>query len=99
MGSSPIKCNLISMLIFENLLLFILLSPIFGILLLLINSSNKKKLLKTISLNSVCLAFSGSLILWVFFQKSTGSFQFLCTFFWVNYSGFYCFNLGRTKTC
>ena len=81
MGSSPIKCNLTNML--ENLLLLILLFPIFGILLLLINSSSKKKLLKIISLNSVCLSFSGSLILWGFFQKSTGSFQFLCNFFWL----------------
>ena len=84
-GSNPIKCkfSLKSMLSFENLLVYILLFPIFGILLLLFTPSSKEKLLKIIALNSACLSFIGSLLLWGFFQKSTGSFQFVTKFFWL----------------
>ena len=45
--------------------------------------SNKKKLLKIIALNSSCLSFIGSIVLWGLFQKSTGSFQFVVKFFWL----------------
>jgi proton-translocating NADH-quinone oxidoreductase chain M len=67
----------------QNLITFILLFPIFGILLLLFIPSRQEKLLKLIALNSACLSFTGSLILWGFFQKSVGSFQFVVNLFWV----------------
>jgi proton-translocating NADH-quinone oxidoreductase chain M len=57
--------------------------PIFGILLLLFIPSRQEKLLKLIALNSACLSFTGSLLLWGFFQKSIGSFQFVVKFFWL----------------
>lgn len=84
-GSNPIKCKfqLKLMLYFENLLVYILVFPIFGILLLLCIPSSKEKLLKIVALNSACLSFIGSLLLWGFFQKSTGSFQFAVKFFWL----------------
>jgi proton-translocating NADH-quinone oxidoreductase chain M len=71
------------MLSFKNLLVYILVFPIFGILLLLFIPSSKKKLLKIVALNSACLSFLGSLLLWGFFQKSTGFFQFAIKFFWL----------------
>lgn len=71
------------MLSLKNLLVYILLFPIFGILLLLFIPSSKQKLLKIVALNSSCLSFLGSLLLWGFFQKSTGFFQFAIKFFWL----------------
>ena len=73
------------MLFFLNHLLFyILMFPIFGILLLIIIPSNKKKLLKIVALNFACLSFTGSLILWFFFSLDIYSFQFITTFFWLS---------------
>lgn len=70
------------MLNIQNLLIYIMLFPIFGILLLLIISSRQEKLLKLVALNSACLSFTGSLLLWGLFQKSSGSFQFVVKLFW-----------------
>jgi proton-translocating NADH-quinone oxidoreductase chain M len=67
----------------NNLLVYILMFPIFGILILLFIPSREEKLLKIVALNSACLSFSGSLLLWGFFQKTTGSFQFVTKFFWL----------------
>jgi len=36
-----------------------------------------------VALNFSCLSFVGSLIFWIFFQKSIGSFQFVAKFFWL----------------
>lgn len=71
------------MLSFKNLLVYILVFPIFGILIMLSIPSSKEKLLKTIALNSACLSFISSLLMWGFFQKSSGSFQFVTKFFWL----------------
>ena len=51
-------------------------------LLILFIASNNTKLLKIIALNSACLSFICSLVLWGFYDKSTASFQFVKTFFW-----------------
>lgn len=67
----------------KNLIIYILLFPIFGILLLLCIPSRHEKLLKLIALNSSCLSFTGSLILWFFFKNSIGSFQFVTNLFWL----------------
>jgi NADH:ubiquinone oxidoreductase subunit 4 (subunit M) len=74
-------CNL-SICYIQNLLIYILMFPIFGILLLLLIPSREEKLLKFVALNSACFSFIGSLILWGFFQKSIGSFQFVVKLFW-----------------
>ena len=85
MGSNPIKCKfrLKFMLSIENLLVYILMFPIFGILLLLFIPYSKERILKIIALNFACLSFTGSLLLWGGFQKSTSSFQFVVKFFWL----------------
>jgi proton-translocating NADH-quinone oxidoreductase chain M len=70
------------MLSVKNLLIYTLMFPIFGILLLLFTPAKKEKLIKFIALNSACLSFISSLLLWGFFQKSTGVFQFVVKFFW-----------------
>jgi proton-translocating NADH-quinone oxidoreductase chain M len=67
----------------NNLLIYILLFPIFGILLLAIAPSGEEKLLKIIALNASCLSFIGSLLLWFFFQKSLGCFQFVTKLEWL----------------
>lgn len=69
----------------KNLLIYILMFPIFGILILFLLPSKEEKLLKLVALNSSCLSFIGSLLLWVFFQKSTSSFQFVVKLFWLPY--------------
>jgi len=75
----------------KNLLIYILLFPIFGILLLLVIPSSEEKLLKSVALNASCLSFTGSLLVWFFFKKSIGSFQFVTTFKWLAF-----FNLTFT---
>lgn len=67
----------------KNLLVFILMLPIFGILFLIFIPPQKKRLLKSIALNITCLSFTVSLLLWFFFQKSMNSFQFFIKFFWL----------------
>lgn len=67
----------------DNLLVYILLFPIFGILLLLLTPTGEEKLLKIIALNFSCFSFIGSLLIWVFFQKSVGYFQFVTKFDWL----------------
>jgi proton-translocating NADH-quinone oxidoreductase chain M len=67
----------------ENLLIYVLMFPIFGILILLFLPAKEEKLLKLVALNFSCLSFIGSLFLWGFFQKSTSSFQFVVKLFWL----------------
>ena len=75
----------------NNLLIYTLLFPIFGILLLTITPASEEKLLKIIALNAACLSFIGSLLIWVFFQKSFGGFQFVTNIGWISH-----FNLTFT---
>lgn len=71
------------MLNIKNLLLFILVSPLLGILFLLFIPDRHTKLLKLVALNFSCLPFTCSLIMWGFFKKSVGSFQFVKTLIWI----------------
>ena len=80
MGSIPIKCNYLMLL--ENILVYILLSPIIGVLLLLFISEREKLFLKFIALNFSFLPFIGLLFVWIFFQKSLSNFQFVTQIFW-----------------
>lgn len=66
-----------------NLLFYILVFPIFGILILLFLPAKEEKLLKLVALNFSSLSFTGSLLLWGFFKKSTGSFQFVTKLSWL----------------
>ena len=70
------------MLCVKNLLLYVLLFPIIGILVLLLIPSRQKKLLKFVALNSACFSFIGSLMLWGSFSKSVSFFQFLIKLTW-----------------
>ena len=70
------------MLVTQNLLVYVLLFPIIGILFLLLIPSRETRLLKFIALNSTCFSFIGSLILWGGFTKSVGFFQFLVKLIW-----------------
>ena len=67
----------------KNLLIYILMFPIFGILVILFLPARNEKLLKVVALNSACLSFTGSLLLWGFFQNSIGSFQFVIKILWL----------------
>ena len=70
------------MVFIQNLLVYILMFPIIGILLLFLIPSRETRLLKFIALNSACFSFLGSLILWGGFSKSIGFFQFLVKLTW-----------------
>lgn len=66
----------------KNLLIYTLLFPIFGIVMLLFTPAKKLKLMKLIALTSASLSFTTSLLVWGFFQNSIGSFQFVVKLFW-----------------
>ena len=67
----------------KNLLLYILILPLFGIFFLLITPFYDKVRLKSIVLNVSCLIFVISLVIWVLFDKSVGTFQFTGKFLWI----------------
>ena len=71
------------MLLVQNLLFFTLLLPLFGSFLLLVTPFQNKPVLKSIVLNFSCLTFISSLFIWVFFDKSIGTFQFTEKFLWI----------------
>jgi proton-translocating NADH-quinone oxidoreductase chain M len=67
----------------QNVLIFILLTPLFGAFFLLFMPARNEKLLKVVAFNSVCFSFMCSLFLWGGFQKSTGVFQFVTKILWL----------------
>jgi proton-translocating NADH-quinone oxidoreductase chain M len=71
------------MLNIKNILLFVSLFPLIGAFLLIITPSYNKRLLKLIALNCSCFIFLLSLLLWVFFNKSIGTFQFVTKILWI----------------
>lgn len=71
------------MLNIKNLLVCILILPLIGVLLLAAIPSSNLVLLRLVALNISCLTFIFSLFLWVFFNKSVGTFQFVSKFLWV----------------
>jgi len=68
---------------FQNLLIYTLILPLIGSLLLITLPFTKKKSLKQISLNFSCITFVFSIGLWVLFNKSIGIFQFVTKFLWI----------------
>ena len=76
-----------------NLLIFVLVLPLIGTFFLLFVPSSNHFLLKSIALNVSCLLYVVSLFLWVFFNKSIGSFQFVSKLLWIPFLNFN-FSLG-----
>jgi len=66
-----------------NLLVFLLALPLIGTFFLLWVPSSNHSLLKSTALNVSCLLYVISLFLWVFFNKSIGSFQFVTKLLWI----------------
>ncbi len=66
-----------------SLLVILLILPLIGVFLLLFVSASSHSLLKSIALNISCFSYVVSLFLWVFFNKSIGSFQFVSKFWWI----------------
>ena len=62
--------------------------PLLGSFFLLITPFHNKKVLKSIVLNVSCLTFIFSLFIWILFDKSTGTFQFIEKFFWIPFLNF-----------
>ena len=60
-----------------SLLVFIIVLPLIGTFFLLFVPASNHSLLKSLALNVSCFLYVISLFLWVFFNKSTGSFQFV----------------------
>ena len=68
--------------IIKNLLIYILIFPVLGVLFLCFIPARRKALLKIISLNAAFFSFLGSLFLWGAFNKSSGFFQFVTELYW-----------------
>ena len=66
-----------------SLLVFIIVLPLIGVFLMLCVPASNHLLLKSIALNVACFLYSISLFLWVFFNKSVGSFQFVSKSLWI----------------
>jgi proton-translocating NADH-quinone oxidoreductase chain M len=71
------------MLSIKNLLFYILVLPISGSFTMLFIPHQKKNLLKNIALNFSFFSFILSIVLWGFFNKSIGSFQFVIQSLWL----------------
>ena len=67
----------------KNILVYTLCLPLVGTLFLLCSPSSNQKFLKTVALNFSCATFVLSLFLWIFFNKSIGTFQYVSSFFWI----------------
>ena len=67
-----------------NILSYLLILPLIGVLILLFIPSWNLQLLRIISLFFSFLTFILSLMLWVWFDKSTSQFQYVDQFFWVS---------------
>ena len=68
----------------KNILLYLFILPLVGISFLFITPSNRHLLLKQIAFSTACITFIVSLLIWIFFNKFTGNFQFVTQVFWVN---------------
>ena len=65
------------------MLSYILVLPLIGAFCLIPIPASNSSLLKLVTLNFSCLTFILSLLVWVFFNKSIGTFQFVNKFFWI----------------
>jgi len=67
----------------KNLLSYVLILPLIGAFSLVIIPASNRNLLRLVALNFSCLTFVLSIVLWIFFNKSIGTFQFVNKFFWI----------------
>lgn len=67
----------------QNILNYLLLLPVTGIVLLLLSPSWDTKILKFIALITSSITFILSILLWIWFDKSTGNFQFVDKILWI----------------
>jgi len=67
----------------QNILNYLLLLPVTGIVLLLLSPSWNTKILKFIALITSSITFILSILLWIWFDKSTGNFQFVDKMLWI----------------
>ena len=67
----------------QNILNYLLLLPLTGIVLLLLSPSWDTKILKVIALITSSITFILSILLWIWFDKSTGNFQFVDKILWI----------------
>jgi len=68
---------------FQNILFYITLIPLIGILILLFLKEQQRRLIKIVSLNFSSLPFIGLLFVWSGFKKSVGIFQFVTQILWI----------------
>ena len=66
-----------------SLLVFIIILPLIGTFFLLFVPASNHQLLKSVALNVFCFIYIVSLFLWIFFNKSVGSFQFVSKLVWI----------------
>ena len=71
------------MLFSENFLLFVIITPLLGILFLLIIPDSRKRLIRVSALSFSCVPFIGFLIIWGLFEKSAAGFQFVIKLSWL----------------
>lgn len=74
---------------FTNPLVLTSLTPLVGILVLLISPSTNESLCRNVALWVTCLTFLFSLLLWIQFDANTSFFQFFGTFKWFPFFNFY----------
>ena len=67
----------------KNILLYLLVLPLIGVLLLLIIPSSNHRLLKKVGFRISCITFVLSVYIWAIFKKSLGTFQLVTNNSWV----------------
>jgi len=68
----------------ENILIYLFMLPLVGICSLILIQSTKHELLKITALTFSCVIFMSSLYLWLVFNNSIGTFQFVVKIFWID---------------
>lgn len=68
---------------FQDILIYLTLVPLIGIVILLFIDSKHRNTLKVVALNFSALPFIGFLFLWGGFKKSVGTFQFVTKILWI----------------
>nr|YP_005090325.1 NADH dehydrogenase subunit 4 [Phaeodactylum tricornutum]ADY18501.1 NADH dehydrogenase subunit 4 [Phaeodactylum tricornutum] len=66
----------------KNLLIYIFLFPIIGSLFLSLIPASEEKFMRVVALNVTGLSFTGCLLLFGFFHKGTGAFQYVLQYPW-----------------
>ena len=72
------------MLFTNNFLIFLFLLPIIGLLILSVIKENSKLKLQIFTFNISCIIYLFSLLLWFFFDNSTGTFQYTTKSLWIS---------------